>query len=257
MSKDDTGNAGTLGCEYKALGLGWLAGVVSALLLLLLGAGLIWALLIGLIVGIGGGVALLRVVCPGNPDGLVLPGTTARQPAEASPAAPVPTPVAASDAGQEPVVEPASDLEPVSEVDPEPAPVPLAAASTVPDSDPEPVPNAVAAPEDLRHEDAADAGDLADARTEPVLGEERVETASGAVAPRLMDAPPPEGGDDLKQIRGVGPKLESLLHEMGVWTFDQIAGWGEAELDWVDERLDGFTGRARRDDWVGQARELK
>ena len=57
-------------------------------------------------------------------------------------------------------------------------------------------------------------------------------------------------------IKGVGPKLEAALNDAGFWHFDQIAGWGEADLDWVDENLTGIRGRAVRDDWVGQAKLL-
>lgn len=73
--------------------------------------------------------------------------------------------------------------------------------------------------------------------------------------PALMDAPDGEP-DDLTRIKGVGPKLKEMLNGMGIWHFSQIAGWSDAELDWVDDNLVGFKGRARRDDWVGQARDL-
>jgi NADH-quinone oxidoreductase subunit E len=63
-------------------------------------------------------------------------------------------------------------------------------------------------------------------------------------------------GDDLKLIWGVGPALEKMLHDMGVWHFDQIAAWTPAELKWVDDRLEGFKGRAKRDEWVKQAKKL-
>ena len=62
--------------------------------------------------------------------------------------------------------------------------------------------------------------------------------------------------DDLKQIKGVGPKLEQLLHEMGYFHFDQIAAWGPEEIAWIDENLQGFRGRVSRDDWVAQAKIL-
>ena len=66
-----------------------------------------------------------------------------------------------------------------------------------------------------------------------------------------------EGGpDDLKQIKGVGPKLEKLLHSMGFYHFDQIAGWRKKEVAWVDENLEGFKGRVSRDEWVKQAKVL-
>jgi NADH-quinone oxidoreductase subunit E len=57
-------------------------------------------------------------------------------------------------------------------------------------------------------------------------------------------------------IWGIGPKLEKMLNAMGVWHFDQIAAWTKAELKWIDARLEGFKGRAQRDDWVKQAKKL-
>lgn len=74
--------------------------------------------------------------------------------------------------------------------------------------------------------------------------------------PLGLDAPREGGKDDLKRIKGVGPKLEQLLNDMGYFHFDQIAGWTETEIAWVDDNLEGFKGRVTRDDWVGQAREL-
>ncbi|WP_245947673.1 hypothetical protein [Jannaschia seohaensis] len=74
--------------------------------------------------------------------------------------------------------------------------------------------------------------------------------------PMTLDAAPEGGGDDLKKIKGVGPKLEGVLNSMGFWTFDQIAAWTDKEVAWVDENLEGFRGRVSRDDWVSQAKEL-
>ncbi len=74
--------------------------------------------------------------------------------------------------------------------------------------------------------------------------------------PPLRDAPREGGADDLKRIKGVGPKLEDVLHGLGVYHYDQIAAWSDDELDWIDEHLEGFRGRARRDDWIAQAGRL-
>lgn len=74
--------------------------------------------------------------------------------------------------------------------------------------------------------------------------------------PAMLEAPRDGQADDLKMIKGVGPKLEQLLHSMGVYHFDQIAAWSEAELAWVDDNLEGFKGRASRDEWVAQAQNL-
>ena len=77
-----------------------------------------------------------------------------------------------------------------------------------------------------------------------------------AKKPRTMKAPRKAGADDLKMIKGVGPKLEKLLNILGFFHFDQIAKWSADELSWVDQNLEGFKGRASRDEWVSQADTL-
>ncbi|MGR3486097.1 MAG: hypothetical protein ACU0BF_12180 [Paracoccaceae bacterium] len=62
--------------------------------------------------------------------------------------------------------------------------------------------------------------------------------------------------DDLKMIKGVGPKLEAMLHRLGFYHFDQVASWTDEEVAWVDQNLEGFKGRVSRDNWVSQARVL-
>ncbi len=74
--------------------------------------------------------------------------------------------------------------------------------------------------------------------------------------PARMSGPRAGQADDLKQIKGVGPKLEQQLHAMGFYHFDQIAGWSPEEVAWVDENLEGFKGRVSRDGWIDQARTL-
>lgn len=74
--------------------------------------------------------------------------------------------------------------------------------------------------------------------------------------PEMMSAPREGGPDNLKEIKGVGPKLETMLHGMGIYHFDQISKWTERELAWVDQNLQGFKGRATRDNWVSQAKTL-
>ncbi|MCT4332693.1 NADH-quinone oxidoreductase subunit E [Paracoccus sp. YLB-12] len=92
--------------------------------------------------------------------------------------------------------------------------------------------------------------------------EARGETASTGSAeeagrrPEGLDAPRDGTPDDLKRIKGIGPKLEEVLNGMGFHHYDQIAAWGPAELAWVDDNLEGFKGRASRDEWVAQARTL-
>jgi large subunit ribosomal protein L21 len=61
--------------------------------------------------------------------------------------------------------------------------------------------------------------------------------------------------DDLKKISGVGPKLEGLLHDNGVFHFDQIAAWNAGEISYMDDQL-SFKGRIERDNWIEQAAKL-
>ena len=75
------------------------------------------------------------------------------------------------------------------------------------------------------------------------------------IKPATLAAARDGGADDLKKIKGVGPKLEALCNRLGFYHFDQIAQWGAAEIAWVDSRLK-FKGRIERDDWVAQASEL-
>ncbi|MEM7745069.1 MAG: NADH-quinone oxidoreductase subunit NuoE [Pseudomonadota bacterium] len=96
----------------------------------------------------------------------------------------------------------------------------------------------------------------------PTPGDKTDVGASDAVA-AVTDADKPEllstardgGPDDLKKIKGVGPKLEGVLHDMGIFHFDQIASWTDREIAWVDERLK-FKGRIERDGWIDQAKTL-
>lgn len=79
--------------------------------------------------------------------------------------------------------------------------------------------------------------------------------AEGTRPDNLLDAPRDGKADDLKKISGVGPKLESTLHENGVFHFDQIAAWKSDEIAYMDDKL-SFKGRIERDDWIAQAKQL-
>ena len=74
--------------------------------------------------------------------------------------------------------------------------------------------------------------------------------------PELLTKAREGGSDNLKLIKGVGPKLEGELNKNGVWHFDQIASWNKAEVEWADEHLVSFKGRVSRDEWVQQAKVL-
>ena len=62
--------------------------------------------------------------------------------------------------------------------------------------------------------------------------------------------------DDLKKIKGIGPKFEGDLNAKGVYYFRQIAAWTAKDIEMVDGIIDSFPGRIERDEWVKQAAEL-
>jgi predicted flap endonuclease-1-like 5' DNA nuclease len=62
--------------------------------------------------------------------------------------------------------------------------------------------------------------------------------------------------DDLKEIIGIGAKIETICNRLGIWHYDQIAAWSADEIAWVDDNLEMFKGRVTRDIWVAQAKEL-
>ena len=85
------------------------------------------------------------------------------------------------------------------------------------------------------------------------------EAPAGKVSRKHPDRPAamrkPAKADDLKLIAGIGPKLEKILHSLGIFSFAQIASWKKPERAWVDSYLK-FAGRIERDDWVRQAKAL-
>ncbi|MEO9897530.1 MAG: endonuclease [Paracoccaceae bacterium] len=74
--------------------------------------------------------------------------------------------------------------------------------------------------------------------------------------PATLSGPRDGKADNLKEIKGIGPKLEKLCNVMGFYHFDQIAAWSAAEVAWVNANLEGFKGRVSRDKWVEQASVL-
>uniref|UniRef100_UPI0035A8D60D ATP-binding cassette domain-containing protein n=1 Tax=Mesorhizobium sp. LHD-90 TaxID=3071414 RepID=UPI0035A8D60D len=67
----------------------------------------------------------------------------------------------------------------------------------------------------------------------------------------------PRGGkpDDLLVIKGIGPVNLRKLNEHGIFHFDQIAAWDQADIEAAEAYLE-FDGRIAREDWVGQAKRL-
>ncbi len=80
------------------------------------------------------------------------------------------------------------------------------------------------------------------------------EAAEAKPAPKAAKAKK-NAGDDVTLIGGVGPALAKKLAEAGVTSLTQIAGWTADDLKKYDEEL-ALHGRAERDEWVQQAKDL-
>jgi len=84
---------------------------------------------------------------------------------------------------------------------------------------------------------------------------EEIGPASGAGRPVSLDAPRNGAKDDFSRIKGLAPAIESALNGLGIYHFDQIAGWDESAVAWVETHF-GFKGRIARERWQEQARDL-
>ncbi|MCF6343214.1 MAG: hypothetical protein L3J15_00855 [Devosiaceae bacterium] len=73
--------------------------------------------------------------------------------------------------------------------------------------------------------------------------------------PLALDGPRDGKKDDLKRIKGVGPKIETTLNKLGIYHFDQISVWSRKTIKWIDNYL-SFKGRIDREKWVKQAGQL-
>ena len=82
-----------------------------------------------------------------------------------------------------------------------------------------------------------------------------MEKARGVALPGGLAAPRSGSGDDLTLIKGIGPVNARKLNEHGIYHFDQIAAWDQAQVAAAEAYL-AFDGRIAREDWVGQAKTL-
>lgn len=213
-------------------------------LLLAGGIGLGLALVVWVLFGTGAKLALMLGVLAAAVVLVVIlwRGSQAAQDARAEPA-PLPEP-----AEPAPV---ASDPEPAEATTAEPAPEAAPAETSANKSKP-------TADDILTGQRASEAAFNAPmAEDEPVKTDKSDSVPSGEGSkPEGLSAARDGQPDDLKRIKGVGPKLEALLNELGYFHFDQIAAWNADEVAWVDQNLKGFKGRVTRDSWVAQAAEL-
>lgn len=223
-----------LKCALFWWGMAVIAGLTVAIVIQVVGLGALPGLVLGLATTVAMGAFATRVWCR-SADEIAADAAAAEKAAARA--------LAERAAAAEQMAAPRAA--------PAPRPLPRKAAPTVP-SAPAPAPRPAAAP-------APVAEALAPAPTPAAAPAPAAESAApaaesaGATRPAGIAAPRDGQADDLKQIKGIGKKAEAQLNALGIHHFDQIAGWTAAEVAWIDENLDGFKGRATRDDWVAQA----
>lgn len=80
-------------------------------------------------------------------------------------------------------------------------------------------------------------------------------TPSRRAKPPVLPAARNGAPDDLTLIEGVSLLQQTTLYSLGVFHFDQIAGWSDENVAWVDQYL-RLQGRIGEQEWVEQAAEL-
>ncbi|UOM34913.1 NADH-quinone oxidoreductase subunit NuoE [Acuticoccus sp. I52.16.1] len=137
-------------------------------------------------------------------------------------------------AGETPAApEPAPEAPPAEEPVAETADTPDEAGSPAPVEAATPAKAFPPAPDPMAAERADAAGERPEARTREEVGEP----------------------DRLQRISGIGPVIEKTLRELGVFTFEQMAAWNDANKEWVNAYL-AFKGRIDRERWVEQAQDI-
>ena len=89
---------------------------------------------------------------------------------------------------------------------------------------------------------------------EPLPGE------AGEVAETVGDAgdgpAAPTVPDDLTEIKGIGPKISTMLERMGIVTFQDLARFDGYDREELSELFNGLAGRMERGNWIEAARKL-
>jgi predicted flap endonuclease-1-like 5' DNA nuclease len=65
-----------------------------------------------------------------------------------------------------------------------------------------------------------------------------------------------KNADDLQAIKGIGPYSEEKLNALGIFTYAQLANFDRKTEDEVNDAIEHYKGRIRRDEWVKQARDI-
>jgi predicted flap endonuclease-1-like 5' DNA nuclease len=82
-----------------------------------------------------------------------------------------------------------------------------------------------------------------------------IKKSERGIKPISLSTPRNGIADDLKEISGIGLKIENALYELGIFHFSQIAEWTKDNITWIDTYLN-YEGRVVREEWIEQAKQL-
>jgi predicted flap endonuclease-1-like 5' DNA nuclease len=94
------------------------------------------------------------------------------------------------------------------------------------------------------------------AKPVPAGGKDAETKPTGAKPEQKPSAPKSEKKDDLTAITGIGPALAKKLNAAGIVGYAQLAAITDKEIAHLEKNVIKFSGRIKRDDWVGQAKKL-
>ena len=69
--------------------------------------------------------------------------------------------------------------------------------------------------------------------------------------------PATQKADDLTKLTEVGPNMQQNLHQLGIYTFDQVSRMTVKDYEVLNSIIEAFNDRARTEDWATQAQKLK
>ena len=84
----------------------------------------------------------------------------------------------------------------------------------------------------------------------------RVKERSKSIDFKVLGTAKASEKDDLKAIKGIGPFIEEKLNALGIYTWKQVSKMTDKLEDQVNEAIEFFPGRVKRDQWVNQAKIL-
>ncbi|MBT7987137.1 MAG: hypothetical protein HN689_02710, partial [Euryarchaeota archaeon] len=110
-------------------------------------------------------------------------------------------------------------------------------------------------------ESKAEAKVKADAETEKLRAKKLEELARVRARAKTIDfatlgVATIDEQDDLQVIKGIGPFIAEKLNALGIYTFGQVGNMTPKIEEEVNQAIEFFSGRIKRDEWAKQAKEL-